>query len=82
VAAFEILLATDAVRSVIRENKLAQLPSIMQTGKQYGMQMLEDHLNELIGRKIITYEHAVSKANNPQAIQNFGDVPKTANVTS
>jgi twitching motility protein PilT len=73
VAAFEILVATDAVRSIVRENKIAQLVSAMQTGKQAGMQMLEDHLNELVASKMITYEHAVSKANIPAAIKNpFG----------
>lgn len=82
VAAIEILLATDAVRSIIRENKIAQLLSVMQTGKQYGMQLLEDHLNELVARKIVTYEHAVSKANNPQVIQNFGDASRAVGVNS
>jgi twitching motility protein PilT len=69
VAAFEVLVATDAVRAIIRENKMAQLASTMQTGKQFGMQMLEDNLNELVASGIITYEQAVSKANVPQAIQ-------------
>jgi twitching motility protein PilT len=63
IAAFEILVATDAVRAAIRENKVAQLPSIIQTGKQYGMIMLEDHLNLLISSKKVMYEEALSKAN-------------------
>jgi twitching motility protein PilT len=69
VAAFEILAATDAVRALIRENKMAQLPSSMQTGKQFGMQMLEDHLNALVTAKQITHEEAVQKANAPVAIK-------------
>jgi len=69
VAAFEILTATDAVRALIRENKMAQLPSTMQTGKQFGMQTLEDHLNVLVGEKKITYEEACQKANAPAAIK-------------
>jgi twitching motility protein PilT len=72
VAAFEILMATDAVRAIVRENKIAQLASTMQTGKQVGMQMLEEHLNQLVASKQITYEHAVSKANIPTAIKNPG----------
>jgi twitching motility protein PilT len=67
-AALEVLVATDAVRSIIRENKMAQLGSTMQTGKKYGMQTLEDHLNELVAANRITYENAVSKANMPEAL--------------
>ncbi len=69
VAALEILVAVDAVRSLIRENKMAQIPSTMQTGKKYGMQTLEDHLNQLIAQKTIQYEEAVAKANSPQSIK-------------
>lgn len=81
VAAFEILLATDAVRALIRENKMAQLVSTMQTGKQFGMQMLEDHLNELVATKRITYEQAVSKANIPEAIKDPRGAPSPAGVS-
>ena len=63
-----MLVATDAVRAAVRENKIAQLPSIIQAGKQYGMLMLEDHLNWLVASKKITYEEAVSKANVPAAL--------------
>ena len=69
IAAFEILVATDAVRAAIRENKVAQLPSIIQTGKQYGMIMLEDHLNWLISSKKVKYEEAMTKANVPIAVK-------------
>ena len=68
VAALEILIAIDAVRALIRENKLAQIPTMMQTGKKYGMQMLEDHLNQLVAQKKIEYDEAASKANNPQSL--------------
>jgi twitching motility protein PilT len=67
-AAIEVLVATDAVRSIIRENKMAQLGSTMQAGKKYGMQTLEDHLSELVARNRITYESAVAKANIPEAL--------------
>jgi twitching motility protein PilT len=68
IAAFEVLVATDAVRAAIRENKIAQMPSIIQAGKQYGMMMLEDHLNQLIASKKVSYEEALSKANTPIAV--------------
>ena len=47
IAAFEILNATPAVRHLIRENKPAQLHSVMQTGRQQGMQTMEQALQEL-----------------------------------
>lgn len=72
VAALEVLVATDAVRAMVRENKAAQLVSAMQTGKKFGMQMLEDHLNELVASKQIAYEHAVWKANSPEMIKRVG----------
>jgi len=72
VAALEVLLATDAVRALIRENKMAQLPSSMQTGKKLGMQTLEDHLNKLVASKAITYEEALSRCNMPEAIHRPG----------
>jgi len=69
VAAHEILLANDAVRAMIRENKVAQLPSAMQTGKKLGMQSLEDNLNELVAADRITFENALAKANNAAMIK-------------
>jgi twitching motility protein PilT len=69
VAALEILVATDAVRALIRENKLSQITSSMQSGKRYGHQLLEEHMNELIAAKKIKPEDAVSKANNPEMIK-------------
>jgi twitching motility protein PilT len=74
VAALEVLVATDAVRSLIRENKMAQILSTMQAGKKYGMQTLEDHMSELVARNVITYEEAVSKANVPEAVHRPGGV--------
>jgi twitching motility protein PilT len=69
VAALEVLLATDAVRSIVRENKMAQLMTAMQTGKKLGMQSLEDHLNILVAKGVITPENAAAKANFPDQIQ-------------
>jgi twitching motility protein PilT len=69
VAALEILLATDAVRAMIREDKMVQLMSAMQTGRKFGMQTLEDHLNELVAAKLIAYEEATTRANAPELIR-------------
>jgi twitching motility protein PilT len=48
VAAHEVLVGTNAVRNLIRENQLAQLYSMIQTGARYGMQTMEDSINDLI----------------------------------
>jgi len=81
-AALEILTATDAVGAMIRENKMEQLMSAMQTGKRYGMQTLEDHLNKPVANGAITYEEAVSKATVPDVIVAPGTVRKPARTLS
>lgn len=65
VAALEILLGTTAVRNLIREGKIHQIPSVMQTSQGLGMQTLEMHLRELVDRKLITREAAIEKLGNP-----------------
>lgn len=58
VAAFEILVGTNAVRNLIRENKISQLYSMMQTGYRYGMKTMEDSVNELLESEIISKSEA------------------------
>ncbi len=79
VAAREILVATDAVRSLIREAKAAQILNLMQTGKQYGMTTLEDELLRLYGENTISAEDAVTKANRPEDVRRrIADTPVKA----
>ena len=63
-AAFEIMLGTPAVRNLIRENKIAQMVSVMQTGMREGMQTLDSHLQQLVKARKITQQTALEKANN------------------
>lgn len=51
--AHEILVCTNAIRNLIRENKVPQMYSAMQTGRQYGMQTMEQHIAELIGKNAV-----------------------------
>ena len=69
VAALEILVVNDAARALIREDKMVQLQSVMQTGKKQGMQTLEGHLNDMIAAKLVTYEEAIAHANSPELIR-------------
>lgn len=68
VAAHEIMLSTPAVRNLIRENKIAQIGSVMQTGQQFGMQTLDQCLQNLVRRNQISIDMARSKASNPDLI--------------
>ncbi len=64
VAAHEIMIATPAIRNLIRENKIAQMAVILQTGQQYGMQTLDQSLQALVRRNIVSIEAARTKAQN------------------
>ena len=66
VAAHEILLGTPAVRNLIRENKIAQMYSTIQTGQGIGMQTLDQNLTDLVRRNVITPAEARSKAKIPE----------------
>ncbi|HWP95121.1 MAG TPA: type IV pilus twitching motility protein PilT [Gammaproteobacteria bacterium] len=67
VAAHEIMIGTPAIRNLIRENKIAQMYSAIQTGQAYGMQTLDQNLQDLVRKGLITKEEARSKAANKDA---------------
>ncbi len=54
VAAHEIMIATPAIRNLIREDKVAQMYSSIQTGQQYGMQTLDQCLQDMVKRGLVT----------------------------
>ncbi|MBL8049503.1 MAG: type IV pilus twitching motility protein PilT [Chthonomonas sp.] len=64
VAAFEVMVATPAIRTLIREGKTHQLYMDIQTGSQFGMQTLDGNLLQLIKDGQIDFEHAVGKSSN------------------
>jgi twitching motility protein PilT len=66
VAAHEIMLGTPAIRNLIRENKIAQMYSAIQTGNGVGMQTLDQNLSELVKRNVISPAEARSKAKIPE----------------
>jgi len=61
--ALEVCIATPAVRNLIRESKTYQIPSSMQTGKKYGMQLLDDAIMDLYNKGWISADEAYIKAN-------------------
>lgn len=85
VAAFEVMVATPAIRTLIREGKTHQLYLDIQTGASLGMQTLDGCLIGLLREGLIDYEHALAKCSNPSDFQrraiNQGlvEVPSAAN---
>ena len=69
VAAFEIMLASSAVRNLIREEKTFELPSVMQISSKAGMQTLDQALADLIRRNIVTEEEAMRASSNPARLK-------------
>jgi len=66
VAVHEIMLGTPAIRNLIREAKVAQMYSAIQTGSGIGMQTLDQNLTDLVKRNIISPAEARSKAKIPE----------------
>ena len=62
IAAHENMIATPAIRNLIREDKVAQMYSSIQTGQAMGMHTLDQHLEELVKRGLITRQEAAKKA--------------------
>jgi len=69
VAAFEVMLATPAIRNLIRDGKTHQIPTDIQTGQQFGMQSLDGHLLKLVEQGEIEYEDALAKSSNVNEFQ-------------
>ena len=71
VAAMEILIATPSIKSMIRDDKTYQIPGYMQAGRKYGMQMLDDHIMELLQQGKVDPKHALQMATNKDVVRSF-----------
>jgi len=71
VAAHEIMITNPAIRNLIRENKVAQMYSVMQTGQNQGMQTLDQCLANLVRTRQISREDAIRRAQNKDSIANL-----------
>ncbi|MDP3688603.1 MAG: ATPase, T2SS/T4P/T4SS family, partial [Sulfurimicrobium sp.] len=67
VAAHEIMIGTPAIRNLIRENKIAQMYSAIQTGQNLGMQTLDQCLTDLVRRNVVAQNEARTKAANKES---------------
>jgi len=68
VAAHEIMIGTPAIRNLIREDKIAQMYSAIQTGQNVGMQTLDQNLKELLAQGVVAKEEAKRKAAQPDSL--------------
>lgn len=69
VAALEIMIATHAIRNLIREGKIAQIHSSIQTGKQFGMQTMDNALKELLEKDFVSEDSIKNLVSNPNVIK-------------
>ena len=69
VAAYEFMMVTPAIANLIRENKTFRINSAIQTGKKYGMQLMDEHLWRLYADKIIDKEEMMEKARFPDELE-------------
>ena len=65
-AAWEIMIGTPAIRNLIREDKVAQMYSAIQTGQAVGMQTMDQHLQELVQKNMVTRAEARVRAVNKE----------------
>ena len=71
VVATEIMIGTPAIRNLIREQEIEQMPTLIQTGHQYGMRTIDKSLKELYKAGVITYEVALAKAKHVDEFKNL-----------
>jgi len=68
VLAYELVIATGAVRNIIREHQVHQLENVLQMGRKDGMVLMDNCLHDLYCKAMITYDTALSRARNPDRI--------------
>ncbi|CAG1020679.1 partial Twitching mobility protein, partial [Methylococcales bacterium] len=66
-----IMIGTSAVRNLIRENKIAQIPSSLQTGRQYGMQTMDQAMIELCQKDLVTKEAIENLVSSPSVLSSI-----------
>ena len=71
ILATEIMIATSGIRNLIREQEIEQIPTLMQTGAQFGMKTMDKSLKELYQNNLISLESALAKVKNPDEFRNL-----------
>lgn len=71
IVACEIMVATPGIRNLIREEEIEQIPTLMQTGAQYGMKTMDKAIKELYSQGLISLETALSRVRNPEEFKSL-----------
>jgi twitching motility protein PilT len=77
VPAVEIMVATPAIRNLIRENKTHQIPSMIQTSAAHGMMAMDQSLRDLYTKGYVTLEEAMTRAMNVEELKKMINTPQT-----
>jgi hypothetical protein len=78
VAAYEIMVVNHAITNLIREGKIFQIPSIIQTGKKEGMILMEQSIIDIVQKGIVSKEEASAYLDNPAVLNNIKIKPTNA----
>jgi len=81
IAAFEFLVVTNAISNLIREHKEFRIPSSIQTGKKFGMQLLDDHLLRFYAEGKISEEDAVDHSQSPAEMRDKVEAVRSGRLT-
>ncbi len=76
IPAIEVMIATPAIKNLIRENKTHQIPSMIQTSGAMGMQSMDQNLRDLYMKGFITFEDAMSRAINIEELKKMINTPQ------
>jgi twitching motility protein PilT len=79
ICAMEVMIATSAIRNLIREAKTHQIASIIQTSASAGMMTMDQHLRELYQQGLVTMDEAIKVAANPDELKSMVSVNTTSN---
>ena len=77
VPSMEVMISTPSISNLVREGKTFQIPSMIQTGKKYGMQLLDDAILDLLNKGWITGDDAYLKCNDKARFRPFLKNPPT-----
>jgi len=82
IAAFAFMVVTNAIANLIRENKVFRIPSSIQTGKKFGMQLLDEHLFKLFAEGKIGEEDAIDRSQTPGEMHDKIEALKAGKIAS
>jgi len=71
VSAVEIMICNSAVRNCIRENRIFEIPNIIETGQRLGIQSIDQSIADILARGYIGEDEAVAQCSDPGRMQNF-----------